>query len=81
VRQMMDAQKLEEMWNAQADKLNDWDELGLDEIVAFAVEITAGRCAEITEQRCIDYDIFIGHIYEEDIAKAIRKEFGIERSE
>lgn len=29
-------QELEAAWNAQADKFNQWDELGLDEIVAWA---------------------------------------------
>ena len=30
--------ELEILWNAQADPMNQWDELGLDEIVAFAQE-------------------------------------------
>lgn len=30
---------LERLWNEQDDPLNTWDELGLDEIVAFAQQV------------------------------------------
>lgn len=32
----MNLQELQATWNAQSDKYNQWDDLGLDEIVAFA---------------------------------------------
>jgi hypothetical protein len=35
-RKPLSVPELEVMWNAQADHMNQWDELGLDEIVAFA---------------------------------------------
>lgn len=35
-RKPLSVPELEAMWNAQADHMNQWDELGLDEIVAFA---------------------------------------------
>jgi hypothetical protein len=36
---------LEAAWNAESDKFNSWDELGLDEIVAFAQERILTRYA------------------------------------
>jgi hypothetical protein len=35
-RIMKSVEDLKQEWNAQADQLNQWDELGLDEIVWFA---------------------------------------------
>ena len=39
--------ELEAAWNAQADPMNQWSELGLDEIVAFAQEQALLRAAAI----------------------------------
>lgn len=33
---IMTVDELKDLWNSQADHMNQWDELGLDEIVAFA---------------------------------------------
>ena len=35
-RKPLSLDELEALWNSQADHMNQWDELGLDEIVAFA---------------------------------------------
>lgn len=35
----MGIEELRAAWNAQADQYNQWDDLGLDEIVAFAQEV------------------------------------------
>lgn len=46
-------EELKNAWNAQADKYNQWDELGHDEIVAFAqqraIAAERERCARICE--------------------------------
>lgn len=46
----MSIEELQTMWNAQADKYNSWDELGLDEIVAFAQEVEREECAKVCEE-------------------------------
>jgi hypothetical protein len=43
----MNLEGLEAAWNAQADSMNQWDELGLDEIVWFAQEVEREECAAI----------------------------------
>jgi hypothetical protein len=35
-KQVMTVDELKDLWNSQTDHTNQWDELGLDEIVAFA---------------------------------------------
>lgn len=45
----MTVQELQAAWNAQADKQNQWDELGLDEIVYFAQQIEREACAKVCE--------------------------------
>ena len=35
----MGLEELEAAWNANADRFNQWSELGIDEIVAFAQEV------------------------------------------
>ena len=45
----MGIEELQAMWNAQADQYNSWDELGLDEIVAFAQEVEREACAKVCE--------------------------------
>ena len=37
--------ELKALWNAKADCLNQWDELGLDERVEFAQEVGRAECA------------------------------------
>ena len=39
--------ELEAAWNAQVDPMNQWSELGLDEIVAFAQEQALLRAAAV----------------------------------
>ena len=46
----MGIEELQAMWNAQADKYNSWDELGLDEIVAFAQEVEREACAKLCDE-------------------------------
>lgn len=41
---MTGIRELESAWNAQADNFNQWDELGLDEIVAFAQKVERAAC-------------------------------------
>jgi hypothetical protein len=36
LRQVMTVDELKERWNSEADHMNQWDELGLDEIVFYA---------------------------------------------
>lgn len=45
----MDIDELKAAWNAQADKYNQWDELGLDEILAFAQQQVLLEAAQIFE--------------------------------
>ena len=45
----MTLDELEAAWNAQADPLNQWEELGLDEIVAFAQQQVLLEAAEAFE--------------------------------
>lgn len=45
----MGIDELKEVWNAQPDKCNQWDELGLDEIVAFSQQQTLITAAETFE--------------------------------
>lgn len=49
----MNVEKLKALWNKNADQYNQWDELGLDEIVAFAQQVEreacAKRCDELAE--------------------------------
>lgn len=47
----MKLNELEEAWNAQSDRLNQWCELGLDEIVHFAQEQEREACAKVCEQQ------------------------------
>lgn len=48
----MGLEELQVAWNAQADEYNQWDELGLDEIVAFAQEqALIGAATEIERLR------------------------------
>lgn len=46
----MGLEELEAAWNAQADRYNQWCELGLDEIVEFAQQIEREACAQIAER-------------------------------
>ncbi|SBV37806.1 hypothetical protein STPYR_12749 [uncultured Stenotrophomonas sp.] len=45
----MTIDELKTAWNAQADAMNQWDELGIDEIVDFAQEQMRDACAELCE--------------------------------
>ena len=45
----MGLEELEAAWNANADRFNQWSELGLDEIVAFAQEVEREACAKVCE--------------------------------
>lgn len=46
----MSIDELEAAWNAQADAMNQWDELGIDEIVDFAQEQMREACAHVCAQ-------------------------------
>jgi hypothetical protein len=39
--------ELKAAWNSHADRYNQWEELGLDEIIRFAQERMRDRCADI----------------------------------
>jgi hypothetical protein len=43
----MGLDELEAAWNAKADRDNQWQELGIDEIVAFAQEVERKACAKV----------------------------------
>ena len=45
----MGLEELEVLWNSKADRFNQWVELGLDEIVAFAQEVERESCAKMCE--------------------------------
>ena len=63
----MTTDELAAAWNAQADELNQFDTLGLDEIVAFAQLVERERCACVAEETAAGRDA-------EAIAEAIRKQ-------
>lgn len=42
--------ELQAAWNAQSDKHNQWDELGIDEIVAFAQQMEREACAKVCDE-------------------------------
>lgn len=44
-RRSMTIDDLSEAWNAEVDAWNQWDSLGLDEIVAFAQKMERESCA------------------------------------
>ncbi len=46
----MTLEELKAAWNAQADECNQWSELGLDEIVAFAQKVEREACAKYIEE-------------------------------
>jgi hypothetical protein len=51
----MSIDELKAAWNAQADAMNQWDELGLDEIVDFAQEQMREACAKVCDNNACDY--------------------------
>jgi hypothetical protein len=53
---MKNIEELKEMWNKAADKNNQWEELGLDEIVHFAQEQMKNTCVEIVEDLANESD-------------------------
>lgn len=44
---MMDS--LKEAWNLQADQHNQWDDLGIDEIIEFAQKVEREACASLCD--------------------------------
>ena len=42
----MSIDELKKLWNSSADRCNQWDELGLDEIVFFAQKQARIECAD-----------------------------------
>lgn len=46
MREPVSIAALKAAWNAKADKYNQWDDLGIDEIVAFALEVERVRAAD-----------------------------------
>lgn len=46
----MTIEELKAAWNAQADKFNQWDDLGIDEIVNFAQKQECEACAQVCEE-------------------------------
>ena len=52
--ELLGLDELEALWNAQADRFNEWTELGIDEIVAFAQQQALSRfgtaCRRTLEQ-------------------------------
>ena len=50
----MGIDELKAAWNAQADRYNHWDELGLDEIVAFAKAVEREACAKLCDRLAND---------------------------
>ncbi len=50
----MGLDELEVAWNAQADKFNQWQDLGLDEIVAFAQEEEREASAKRAEKYMLE---------------------------
>lgn len=46
--------ELEALWNSQADVYNQWLELGIDEIVAFAQKVESERCASVSGPKCAE---------------------------
>ena len=58
-------------WNIQADKYNQWSELGEDEKIEYAVKYTAMCCREISQQRFLATDQAV------KIDEKISDEFGV----
>lgn len=50
----MNIDQLKAAWNAQADKHNQWDDLGIDEIVSFAQTQECLACAQVCEELWYD---------------------------
>ena len=71
----MSIDELKAAWNAQADKYNQWDELGLDEIVAFAQYQEREACAKVCDELPTPDAVMFFSTYEiatTDCAEAIR---------
>lgn len=45
----MNVEELKALWNKDADIYNQWDDLGVDEIVAFAQDVEREACAQLVE--------------------------------
>lgn len=50
----MEIDELEAAWNAQADKFNQWQDLGLEEIVAFAQDVEREASAKRAEKYMLE---------------------------
>jgi len=76
----MTLSELEAKWNANADAMNKWNELGLDEIVWFAQQIATEQEREACASVCENRPIPVGRFNErtffknalKDCASAIR---------
>lgn len=45
----MSIDELKALWSAQADEHNQWDDLGEDEKIEFAVSVEREACAKVSE--------------------------------
>ncbi len=69
----MTLNELQAAWNEQADAMNSWGELGMDEIVAFAQEQVLKRAADIFEgTRAFNFVAADGYANGSDIAAELR---------
>ena len=72
----MTLDKLKAQWNDNADQYNQWSELGLDEIVAFAQKVEREECAKLVELLRDDWmraDVPIKACAAEYLAEKIRE--------
>lgn len=59
---MKTLEELKALWNAQADEFNQWDALGLDEMVAFAQKVAREDCARQLELTPADIRLMAGEM-------------------
>jgi hypothetical protein len=64
----MTEQELANIWNSHADEFNQWDTLGLDEKLEFAIRIECDACAKVIEE----YPHWLGRTAKAEISAAIR---------
>jgi hypothetical protein len=67
---------VKELWNSQADHQNQWDSLGEDEKLAFAIAHEREECAKIIDKRLSNWASLAGkdkaYKWLEKLADAIR---------